>query len=59
MKKWRVEIAQNGEEYTGWVTFFADEVKRGDYSWILIVDGRDMEFDENVTSIEEVISHGD
>ena len=54
MKKWMAYIDQNSGEYTGWVSFFADNVERGSESSVLIVDGRVMEFDEGVLSFEEV-----
>ena len=50
MKKWYVEIEQNGGEYLGWVTFFANNVEEGDTSHILLVDGKEMTFDEKVVS---------
>ena len=52
MKKWHVSISQNGWEYTGRVTFFANEVTRKN-SHILIVDGNEMEFDEEVEFKEQ------
>ena len=50
MRKWHVEIEQNGGEYAGWVTFFADEVISGGSQNTLLVDGREMAFDEKVVS---------
>ena len=48
MKKWHVLIDQNGGEYEGWVKFFADEVEASDKDNTLIVDGREMEFQEKI-----------
>ncbi len=50
MKEWYVEIEQNGGEYLGWVAFFANNVEEGDTSHILLVDGKEMTFDEKVVS---------
>ena len=47
MKKWHVSISQNGWEYTGWMTFFANEVTQKNMK-VLLVDGNEMEFDEEV-----------
>ncbi len=51
-KKWRIEVSQNGWEYHGWVTFYADTVERKSDT-ILIVDGYEMEFDEKVLDPQE------
>lgn len=53
MKKWKVEIQQNGGEYTGWITFYANSVQIKNIT-ILIVDGNEMEFDEAVENFYEV-----
>ena len=53
-KKWKVEVSQNGWEYTGWVTFYAETVERK-ASNILIVDGYEMVFDESVDDPMEVV----
>ena len=52
MKKWHIEISQNGWEYTGWITFFADEVTRVSED-TLLVDGNQMKFDEEI-KFEEI-----
>ena len=54
MKQWHVKIEQNGGEYFGWVTFFANDVEEGIASNILLVDGREMTFDEKVVSFIEL-----
>jgi hypothetical protein len=47
MTKWHVSISQNGWEYTGWMSFFANEVTRINPN-VLLVDGNEMQFDEEV-----------
>lgn len=46
-KKWRIEIEQNGGEYTGWVDITAETVERTD-KYSLIADGVVMSFDEEI-----------
>lgn len=51
MKKWRAEFAENGDEYSGYIDFWAEEAyinKREDgmYSNELIVDGKSFWVDE-------------
>lgn len=45
--KWRIEIEQNGGEYTGWVDITAENVERTD-KYSLIADGVTMTFDEEI-----------
>lgn len=54
MKEWDVAFEQNGGEFLGWVTFFADEVEEGPAPNILLVDGREMTFDEKIVSFSEL-----
>jgi len=48
VKKFYVEIEQNGGEYYGWVTFFAEKVEKTQDENVLLVDGRKMTFEEKV-----------
>lgn len=50
-KKWIVHIEQNGGEYTGWVTFYAENAIPVGMNEIE-VDGHIMEFDEAVESLD-------
>lgn len=55
MQKWHIEIEQNGGEYFGWVTFFANDVFTiTDQPNQLLVDNKIMEFDEKVVSITRI-----
>ena len=40
-------------EYTGWVTFYADSVRVENVT-TLLVDGKEMEFDEAIETFYEV-----
>lgn len=58
--KWRVELSQNGWEYTGWVTFYAEsaEIKDTEDHNILLVDGYEVEFDEEVANLTKIELQG-
>lgn len=54
MKKWQVTVEQNGGEYVGWVTFYAERAIPNGMNTVL-VDGREMEFDEAVIDVIELL----
>lgn len=50
-KKWRIEVSQNGWEYSGWVLVTASELSKvGEKT--MIADGVIIEFDEDIGTIE-------
>jgi len=55
-QKWIVVVEQNGGEYTGWVTFYAEKVIPTGLC-TLDVDGTEMEFDEAIESVEIVVNN--
>ncbi len=52
MKKWIIEISQNGWECTGWAKITAEHVEQIDDNVILADDMR-IEFDEEVGAVME------
>ncbi|WHY01846.1 hypothetical protein [Neobacillus sp. DY30] len=53
MKKYRIEISQNGWEYTGYALVKCNELKKIANKKV-VADGIEIEFDEEVGDIKEV-----
>lgn len=53
MKKYRVEISQNGWEYTGYAHIKCNEIKKVAKKKV-IADNIEIEFDEGIGEIKEV-----
>lgn len=58
MKKYTLEVSQNGWEYTGFVYITAKDVTKINGKTIL-VDGVVIEFDEEIGLIREVVLDND